>query len=277
MKQTDDRGFALLVVLWSLVLITFLTTQILGAGRTALALAGNLRDAAAASARADGAINEAIFHVVASGADHWAADGSPRVIASGDSIVTVRIESLAGQINPNLASTALLTGLFQALGAAPAQAGALATAIIEWRSPAVSSDEAKARLAAYQSAGLPFGPPSRAFADLSALSDVIGMPPALLAKALPHMSLYQSGDPDPMLADVVVHQALSLSGQAGSNSNVFEGNAPVVEIRAEVQGPGELAVRRIATVSITGANGSAPFKILSLMDDSSAAASKTDP
>lgn len=266
MTSRHERGFALLVVLWSLVLITLLTTQILASGRTALALAGNLRDAAAARASADGAINEAVFHLLAEGADHWAADGSPHVLASGDVTLTVRITSLAGKINPNLASTGLLKGLFLAAGGSSAQAQQLAAAIIAWRSPAATQQDTAALLATYRRAGLRYGPPGQNFVDLSELSDVIGMPPALLAKVLPYMSLYQSGDPDPAQAAPLVRRAIALSGQAVDGGGGFSGNFPVVAITAEVDGPGPLDVRRIAMVSIAGANSTPPFQLLSLAD-----------
>jgi general secretion pathway protein K len=260
-----DRGFALLVVLWSLVLIALLTTQILSGSRTALHLAGNLRDAAVAQASADGAINQAVFHLVSTGPDAWQADGTPHVLEVGGLRVTVQVTSLASRINPNLASTALLTGLFQALGAGPAQARAVANAIIAWRSAAVSPQEAQARTAVYQHAGLPYGPPGHGFDDLGELADVAGMPPALLAAALPHMSLQQSTDPDPSLADPIVRQALTLAGQAGSSSAVYDGSNPVVEIDAEAIAP-RLAVHRRAIVSIATADVAAPYEFLALGD-----------
>ena len=154
--------------------------------------------------------------------------------------ISVRVQNLADKINPNLASTGLLAGLFQAVGAAPGQAQQLANAIIAWRSPAVSKHDTQALLAAYRHAGLRYGPPGRPFADLGDIADVIGMPPALLAAALPHMSLYQSGDPDPALADPIVRRALAISGQAGANSNFFESTAQVVSITAEASGPAGL-------------------------------------
>jgi general secretion pathway protein K len=149
-----DRGFALLVVLWSLVLVGLLTTQIIASGRTALVLAGNLRAAAEARAQADGAINEAIFHLIANGADHWAADGGVHVLGSPGLPISLRIGSLAGKINPSLASTKLLAGLFEAAGAAPPQASEIAAAIIEWRTRAANKQIAQARLDEYQRAGL---------------------------------------------------------------------------------------------------------------------------
>lgn len=261
-----DRGFALLVVLWSLVLITLVTTQIMASGRTALALATNMRDAAAARACADGAIDETVFHLIATGPERWATGGAPHVLDRCGMKVAVRVSSLAGLINPNLASTALLAGLFQAVGAAPGQAQQLALAIIAWRSPADSKDAAKALLAAYQRAGLAYGPPAQPFSDMSELADVIGMPPALLAKAMPHMSLFQSGDPDPAIADPVVRQALALSGQAGTDTNVYEGTLPVVAVSALAEGPGQVAVRRDAIISVAGSDRLAPFQLLSLSD-----------
>jgi len=262
-----ERGFALLIVLWSLVLIGLLITQVLATGRTATVLAYNLRAAAAARAGADGAINEAMFHVLSYGPTHWASDGTPHVVDEGGLTITVRVESLGGKINPNLASTGLLAGLFQAVGAAPGQAAQLANAIIAWRSPAATKNDKQALLAAYRRAGLRYGPPGRGFADLSELADVIGMTPALLAAALPHMSLYQSGDPDPAQADGQVRRALALSGQGGATGNAYEGTSPVVSIEAEADGQGHLTVYRRAIVSLPGADAAVPFQFLSVTDD----------
>jgi general secretion pathway protein K len=265
-KPDRDKGFALLVVLWSLVLIGLLTTQILASGRTAMGLATNLRDAATARARADGAINVAIFHLLLPGANQWPADGNTHVLGTGAVTLTVRIDSLAGKINPNLASTALLAGLFQATGTPQAQARQLAAGIISWRSPAATKADTQTLLAAYKRANLSYGPPGRPFGDPSDLANVIGMTPAVLANAMPYISLYQSGDPDPSQASAVVRRALALSGQSGSGGSGYEGNFQVVSISAEAAGPGKLAVYRTAIVSMTGANGTVPFQMLALTD-----------
>jgi general secretion pathway protein K len=259
-NNAGERGFALLIVLWSLVLIGLLTAHILTSGRTAMTLARNARDTAVARASADGAINEALYHVLANGSEHWAGDGSPHALGGG---VTVRIKNLDDKINPNLASQGLLKGLFQAVGAPPAQAAQVAGAIIAWRSPAATKEKTADRLSAYRRAGLPYGPPGQKFVDLSTLGDVIGMTPDLLAKALPYLSLYQTGDPDRTRAGPVVRFALSLSGQAGARPGVFDGTVPVVEIDAQAGATGAL-VRRVAVVSLSSGNGAAAFQFLSL-------------
>jgi len=265
-RPPRDRGFALLIVLWSLVLLSLIGAQTLAAGRNAVALAGNLRAAAEAQAGADGAIYAAIYHISATGSGQWLPDGSRHLLDSDGMAVAVRVTSLGGKINPNLASTALLAGFFQALGAAPAQAQDLANAIIDWRSTASSPSAAQAIQAEYKRAGLAFAPPGHNFADLSELAAVIGMPPALLARAMPDMSLFQTGDPDAELADRVVRRALALSGQPGLNTAEYNGTSPVFVISAEAGMTGQLDVHRQAVVSIAGANGPAAYQILSLTD-----------
>src|ERR1700752_666316 len=112
-----QRGFALLIVLWTLVLLTLLGTQILARGHGEAQLAGNLRGAAAAEAAADGAIEEAIFHLLDGSSRRWLADGAVHLIRFPSATVEVRIEDEAGKVNPNLASPALLRALLGRLGA----------------------------------------------------------------------------------------------------------------------------------------------------------------
>lgn len=261
-----DQGFALLLVLWSLVLITLLMTALLASGRTSMLLAGNIRAAAMARAAADGAVAETIFHLLGNGGV-WAADGAAHQLVIGQSTVIARVHSLGGKINPNLASTALLAGLFQAAGLAPVQARELAAAVIAWRSPAPTPQARQALLASYRRAGLAFGPPGKPFADLAELGGVLGMSPALLAAVSPYLSLEQSGDPDAAQAGPMVREALKLSGQAGARPDVYEGNAQVVTIEAEARGPGRVLVRRHAIVSLPGALANPPYRVLALTDD----------
>src|SRR5277367_4288128 len=71
-----QRGFALLIVLWTLVLLVLLVTQLTAAGRTETRIAANLRSGAAAEAAAEGAVYEALFHLLDSSAGHWNVDGA---------------------------------------------------------------------------------------------------------------------------------------------------------------------------------------------------------
>ncbi len=258
-----QNGFALLVVLWSVVFLAFLMTQILANSRTAISLAANLRAAAQADAADDGAINEAIFHALAAGQANWPADATPHPLTIGAIAVTVRIENLAGRVNPNIASGALLTGLLRAVGEPANTAAQLAQNILDWRSPAPSLQAAAALADTYRAAGLPYGPPATQFADLDQLSHVLGFTQALLERLKPHLSLYQPGDPDPKIADPAVRQAIVFASVQNPTGTGYEG-APVVRIVACAAGPAKTC--RNATVSLSGLNALPPYQIEQLTD-----------
>src|SRR6516162_2103706 len=110
-------GFALLIVLWTLVLIAFIVAHITASGRTEIRIADNLVDNAVARAAADGAISTAIFNLTNPRPEQrWPLDGAPRGLAVGDSRVALQLEDEASYINPNLASPQLLQALLQTLG-----------------------------------------------------------------------------------------------------------------------------------------------------------------
>jgi general secretion pathway protein K len=126
-------GFALLIVLWTLVLVAFIVTHITASGRTEIRIAGNLVANAAAGAAADGAIFATIFNRMDPKLEQrWALDGTAHELLIGDSRVMVRLEDEAGRINPNWASPALLEALLRATGSDPDSARRLAAAIGEW-------------------------------------------------------------------------------------------------------------------------------------------------
>src|SRR6516162_4575860 len=103
--STDGRrsaGFALIIVLWTLVLIGFIVAHLTASGRTEIRIAGNLVANSASQAAADGAIFEAIFNLSDPQPEQrWPADGTPRQIIVGSSRVILRIEDEASWINPS--------------------------------------------------------------------------------------------------------------------------------------------------------------------------------
>lgn len=261
MSPPRERGFALLIVLWSMVLLALILTSLLANGRSAVALAANIRNAAMARARADGAINEALFHSLANGPVHWAPDGQWHELPDG---LRVRVQTLGGLINPNEASTNLLAGFIQACGASEAKAQKLSAAIIDWRSPPLTQQAEAARQQVYRQAGLRFAPPGAPFSNLAELRDVLGMTPSLLKTMLPYMSLYQTDDPDPALASPLVRRALQLAHDPGSIHKGFTGNFPVVEIEAQAHGPGRAYVVRRGVFSLASPEEPHPYTVLQL-------------
>ena len=72
-------GFALIVVLWTLVLIAFIVAHLTASGRTEVQIASNLVANSVAQAAADGAIFEAIFNLSDPRPEQrWPVDGSEK-------------------------------------------------------------------------------------------------------------------------------------------------------------------------------------------------------
>jgi general secretion pathway protein K len=127
--RREVHGFALIIVLWTLVLIAFIVAHLTASGRTEIRIATNLVANAAAQAAAEGAIYEAIFNLSDPQPNQrWQVDGNARELLSR---VTLRLEDEAWWINPNSASPALLEALLRATGSDPESARCLANAIGE--------------------------------------------------------------------------------------------------------------------------------------------------
>ena len=186
-----EGGFALLIVLWALALITLLVSQLVAAGRSEAQIAAKLRANAMLQAAADGAVHEAVLRLWQG---EWAADGRLHELRAGDAVVAVRVTDQARLANPNTAPVAAMQLLLRSVSVDGNKAAILARAIVDWRSPGPQSLSGGLKLAQYQAAGLPYGPPNRPFDSLNEIGLVAGMTPALLARLKPVMSLYQEGD-----------------------------------------------------------------------------------
>src|SRR3954454_11763368 len=112
-----QSGFALLIVLWMLVLIAFMTAHVTATGRTEIRIAANLAANAAAQAASDGAVYQAIFNLSDSRPERrWALDRAPHDLDIGGSRVTLRLEDEDARVNPSYASPALLDALMRVVG-----------------------------------------------------------------------------------------------------------------------------------------------------------------
>jgi general secretion pathway protein K len=247
-------GFALLVVLWTLVLIAFIVAHLTASGRTEIRIAGNLVADAVAQAADDGAIFAAIFNQLDPNPDQrWPLNGQAREVTIGNRRVMVQLEDEAGRINPSTASAALLEALLRTTGSDAESARRLAAAIGEWVGSAAVARPHDAVLADYQAAGLDYGPPGEPFETLDELGRVIGMTPAVLAEIRPHLTLFGPPAPNPANADPVVAAALAESAQTAQAP--LPANQPppdllTVRITATAVGPGTARVTRRAVVRV---------------------------
>ena len=249
-RQQSD-GFALIIVLWTLVLISFAVAQITASGRTEIRIAGNLVANGVASAAADGAIYEAIFNLSdPRPEERWPVDGTAREIMIGDCRVNLRLEDEAWRINPNLASPALLEALLRVTDSALESARSLAGSISEWVGSAPMPRPRNVLLAEYRASGLDHGPPAAPLESLSELGRVRGMTPDILAAIEPHLTLYGPPWPSADNPDPIVAAALATAPQAGPASAADQPPPDVLSVRitATVLGPNNARVTGSAIV-----------------------------
>ncbi|MDB5396481.1 MAG: putative ral secretion pathway protein [Rhodospirillales bacterium] len=229
-----SRGFALVIVLWTLVLLSFLITHMVTTGRTETRIAANLVANAEAEAQAEGAVTETVFRLIDGSDGHWNVEDGPHMLRLQRATATVTIRAESGKVNPNAAPFELMAALLVACGAEQTQAGPLAAAILDWREPGDRPRMGGAKLPQYRAAGLNYAPPNAQFESLDEIRRVIGMTPDLFRRLKPHLSLYQQGDPDPRIADPIVTAALKSLPTKPSARNTDGLLARTVSITAQV-------------------------------------------
>ena len=109
--MTKPRGFALVIVLWTLVLLSFVMTHMVTTGRTEARIAANFVANADAETQADGAVVETVFRMIDASDAHWeAGEGSyvlnmrkaavaAGVLKAGDALPSIR--QLANDLDLN--------------------------------------------------------------------------------------------------------------------------------------------------------------------------------
>jgi general secretion pathway protein K len=253
-RQGRQSGVALIIVLWTVVLLMFLVGHIEAAGRDEAQLALNLRRSAALETQADGAIAVAAFHSLDQTAAHWAADGQAHVLrVHNDGFVEqVRIAMIdqSGKINLNTASAPLLQALLTGLGSNPAQAASVAANIVAWRSPEANSQSAVQMAAQYRASGHDLGPPGAPFESLGEVALVQGVSPHLAARLLPYITLYSVGRPNLAFAPAVVKRAMAVQQFGATDDNPHPAGLRVIEITATAFGPDDTRFTRRAIVRL---------------------------
>ncbi len=268
---TSQKGFALLIVLWSMALLALLGAQVTGAGRAETRLAAALRGGAQLQAAADGAVYETIWHLLQGGGDYWEPGASTRVLDEAGGRVTVTIEDERGKLDVNQVPPGLLQALFGVLGADRDTASNVANAIADWRAPQPSGNGPDSALVAnYHKSGLAWGPNGAEFQRLDELRMVQGMTPALYQASLPYFTMALEQGPWLNLAGPVVLAAMAKAKRDSTLSmQDADPRGPVVlRIVAQATGRSGAAFTRRALFRLDGTlSGPAwKYRILSWED-----------
>lgn len=265
MCRARQSGFALIMVLWTLALLTTIGVQLAGSGRQEAQLTRNLVDSAVLQAAADGAVQQAIFRLLDTSERQWRADGVFHVMRLGHSLIRLRIEDEGGKVNPNIASPKLLQALLLEAGAASRLTPGLAAAIVAWRSDAGRITARSAAIARYASAGRDYGPPGAPFESIDEIGAVLGMTPELLARLGPHLTIFTEEDPGASTTDPVVAAALADVSDRTFAADQPTGRSAVVvaRITAVAQGQHDSVAAERLVVRTNALSGNRRYEILS--------------
>ena len=230
-NQVRDRssGFALIMVLWFLVLIAAISTNLMANARSETAIVRNIRAAAAAEALADGAVAQTVFNQTAKiTAGRWKLDGEPHLISLPGGEATIRLYDENQKINPNHASDALLAALFETAGVGRGLARRLGASIADWVGSATEPRALGAEMQQYMDAGRSYGPPNAPVETIDELQLVLGMAPDILALVRPYLTIHtETAEPDGSNASLVVRRALALAARAPIYADAEDERMPV--------------------------------------------------
>lgn len=200
-----QRGIALVVVLWILVLLTIVVGTYAVLARTESLQARFLFDTTRARYAAEAGIHRAAFEMRNPDVEtRWVPDGRPYEIQFGDARVEIRIRDESGKIDLNNAGAELLSNLFISRGMDETEAWHLADAIEDWRDEDDLPRLYGAELVEYESAGYPYGPANQPFTSVDELQQVIGMSWDLFRELEPMLSVHSGGRINPAFASADV-------------------------------------------------------------------------
>ena len=211
--MSNSRGFALIVVLWFLVLIAAISAYLIADARQETAIARNIMSAANAEALADAGVAQTVFNQTnPAESARWALDGAPHVIRLADGDVSIRLTDERQKINPNRASDTLIAALLEASGIERPLARRIGASVADW----VDRDNDPRLLGAereqYASAGRSYAPPNLPFENLDELQLVLGMTPEIYTLVRPYLTLFSNAPtPDAKTAPPIIQRALRIA------------------------------------------------------------------
>lgn len=186
--ETAEHGFIIVAVLWILAALAALATIFsIYVSNSAQALAVD-DTALQAEALVSASLELTAYQLLLAEEKARPAQGSFQ-FRLGDAAIDVSFLSEAARIDLNLAPRELLAGLLSGLGADPEAAAQYADRIVGWRTPP-KPESAEDELSLYRAAGLTYPPRQAPFAHVNELALVVGLPPALVDRALPLVTVF---------------------------------------------------------------------------------------
>ena len=190
--RRGQRGVALVLVMWASILIAVVASSFMLERRTDTMVIANSVSMARAQGAADAGVQRAIFEAYRNdnAPEAWKRDGMPHVWSFDGIPVRVVMRDESAKIDVNVASDALLRGLFTSIGLSDDDANTLLDRILDWR----DADSLKRLHGAeeddYKAAGLAYRPANAPFQAIEELQLVLGMRPEIYRRIAPSITVY---------------------------------------------------------------------------------------
>lgn len=249
MGRVRDAGVALVVVLWGLVLLAIIAAGVASGSRTAVTLARNGTDNAAARAIADAGIYRAVLGMIDRRPQmRWRADGTEYPLTLGDGEARITIQDEMGKIDLNAAPDALVRAILTGIGLEDETADALVDAIADFRDKDDLTRLNGAEDSDYRAAGRDHGPKNARFETVDELRRVLGVTPEIYRLLAPLVTVYSGRQGiNPVTAPHALLLALP-GGDPGQIDELVAGRTPA----AGGTGPAILqAIQKIAGISFS--------------------------
>ena len=214
-RPARAAGAALILVLWLIALLSALVGTFAMTARIEHLQARVLDRGLVAREAARAGLEYALLRVTdTDDRTRWLADGRAYPWPFAGALVTVRIRDEQGKVDLNQADPTLLAALFTRLGVDQDAATQLAGAIVDWRDPdSLSQASGGAEDAQYAEAGRPYGAKDAPFDTVAEVEQVLGMTPAIYARAAPFLTVYSgNARPAPAAAAAEVLDAMGYDG-----------------------------------------------------------------
>jgi general secretion pathway protein K len=194
-KLSTDRGFVLIIVIWTAAVLALLMLSFTGTAQSYLRTTAHELESARAEALADSGISLAVIDLLARRKDtavnaRFVSDGSPSACNfNTDDLLILRVHDNGGRINLNLATDSLLRAFFIGLGYDSDAAERYADTLLDYRDRDDDRRPSGAEAKEYRAAGRRFGPKNAPFDNLEELQQVLGFHADLIAAMSPHVTI----------------------------------------------------------------------------------------
>jgi general secretion pathway protein K len=186
-----QRGIALVMVLWMVVLLTIVAASFATHSRVETRMAGNLVEQQKVSMMVKTGLSRALLELMAGNSDQrWGANGEVHELQLAGGKVRIAIRNAAGLVDLNQASRDVLNNLFALIDEKPEVREQLVDTLNDWRDGDHQRRLNGAEDDDYQRAGLDFGTADRDLESVDELSYVMGFNRDAVERLVPYVTVY---------------------------------------------------------------------------------------